>query len=153
MTEERVEKTVLFVRIGTYYDNKEKPYHKFRYAEDDELGEDVSFTISKDTKHLRGVGLVYELIEISFPTKPGERRWQLAHARYKDVWHDDKQRLEWDTQQEVRDAEHAAVVKARTAADDRPLREAIAPLRDLYKRQVGGNRSQLLAYIVSEITK
>lgn len=145
------EKKILLCRLGTYYDDKRKPYHRFLRVDGDTLGDGLSFMLNKDNKHLNGVGTVWEIDEITQPD--GTLRWRLAAATYRYFWRNEADRLTWDAEQELRDAEHEAEARTQKAGADSPLRKAIQPLRDLYKTQIGANRAQLLAYIVKEIVK
>lgn len=150
------ETTIELVRIGTAYDDKGKPYHMFHrfkyneYGQCNEIAEPLHFEINKHTRRVDGIGLIYELVEVAGPKGP---TWRLAAAKYVGRWANDGDRLRWSAAQELRDAQRDAENKHKKAVDDRPLQEAIAPLRALYKSQIGSNRAQLLAYIVKEITK
>ncbi len=151
------ETTVTLCRIGTFYDDKLKPFHRFRYviqtesAGPPELGEQLAFAVNKNTKRISGVGLMYSVVEVT--DDKGEQSWRLGSAKYFGRWGNDADRLAWDAAQIIRDADHASLLKHAKACDDEPLQKALAPLRDLYRSNVGRNRSQLLAYFVREITK
>lgn len=144
------ETQIQLVRIGTFYDEKNKPYHLFQRVVGDELGERLSFSISKHNRRLDGVGLLYDVVEVA--GKDGFS-WRLGSAKYKGYWPNKNDRLTWSAEQELRDAHQDADAKHKKAVNDHPLQQAIQPLRDLYKSQIGSNRTQLLAYIVKEITK
>lgn len=144
------ERTIRLCRLGTYYDEKRKPYHRFIRLEGDALTSTLAFMLNKDNKHITGVGTIWELVEIDQPDGP---RWRLSAAKYINLWGNKLDRLTWDTEQELRDAEYNAHTRAQKAGADSPLRAAIQPLRDLYRSQVGSNRAQLLAFIVKEIVR
>lgn len=144
------ETQIQLVRVGTFYNEKNKPFHVFQRVAGDKLGERLSFSISKHNRQLDGVGLLYDVIEVAGKDGP---TWRLGDAKYKGYWPNKNDRLAWSAEQELRDAHQNADAKDKKAVNDHPLQQAIQPLRDLYKSQIGSNRTQLLAYIVKEITK
>mgnify|MGYP001336582487 CR=1 FL=1 len=51
------ETLIQLVRVGTFYDEKNKPYHLFQRVVDGELREQLSFSITKHNRRLDGRGL------------------------------------------------------------------------------------------------
>jgi hypothetical protein len=144
------EKTIQLVRTGTFYDDKGKPFHLFHRVVDGALADTISFTITKPTKFITGVGTVWSVTEID---GSDGKRWRLGAAKYLRMWADNDLRLAWDAEQEIRDMDHNGNQRAKAAGGDSVLNKMLADLRGTYRSQVGANRAKFLAYVVKEIVR
>lgn len=100
------------------------------------------------TRRMR-VGQVYLI-----PTLGDETRFRFSEAKWLREYEETTFVLQWQAEQQARDAiDAAARIEAREATPDSALRAAIAPLRAAYLRLAPSQRQAFELYVLRQLRK
>lgn len=90
-------------------------------------------------------GSVFEIVQVS------DSKYRLR--QFVGLWPDQAARAQWQADTDTLEAQHTAERREAKAQKQDDVAELVAPLRDIYRRLRGGQRTQFLARVVYLLTR